>query len=146
MQRRIWQWVDAQRALMQKARLHGRRGMSLVEVMIVIVIIITLMSVLAIGVFRIFATSQQDTTVLAMNKVAGVIEIHMLRKKRPPAASEGLAGVFSGETPPTDSWGNDFIYVTPGPNGAPYDLISLGSDGQEGGTGGAADIRLSENR
>ena len=39
-----------------------------------------------------------------------------------------------------------FLYVTPGPNGQAYDLISLGSDGQEGGNGNAADIRWSEQQ
>ncbi len=40
-----------------------------------------------------------------------------------------------------DPWGNPYVYVRPGlrdPNG--YDLVSLGSDGIEGGTGEGADV------
>jgi general secretion pathway protein G len=121
-----------------------RRGMSLVEVMVVIAIILTLMSIIAIGVFGIFKDAQVDNTKITMTKVSERLEIHMLRKKKAPSTSDGLAAAFSGEKVPKDAWGNEFQYVSPGPNGEAYDLISLGSDGQEGGTADAEDLRWSE--
>src|SRR5687768_15526148 len=130
--------------LPRASRRSSRRGMSLVEVMVVIAIILTLMSVLAIGVWSIFSDSQVDTTKLTMSKVNEKIEIYTLRKKKPPTSSDGLQAVFGNEPIPTDSWGNPFVYVSPGPNGEAYDLISLGSDGQEGGTGNAEDIHWSQ--
>jgi general secretion pathway protein G len=39
-----------------------------------------------------------------------------------------------------DPWGNDYQYQIPGTHGGEYDLYSLGSDGQPGGEGTAADI------
>ena len=63
---------------------------------------------------------------------------------RLPSTSEGLGAVFGNEPIPTDSWGREFVYVSPGPDGEPYDLISYGSDGQEGGTGNAEDIHWSQ--
>jgi general secretion pathway protein G len=40
-----------------------------------------------------------------------------------------------------DPWDNPFIYVPEGTvNPGSYDIISYGSDGQQGGTGEAADI------
>ena len=39
-----------------------------------------------------------------------------------------------------DDWSRDFVYRRPGTNEAPYDLISLGMDGREGGEGFDADI------
>jgi general secretion pathway protein G len=41
---------------------------------------------------------------------------------------------------PRDPWGNEFVYVAPGSDGAPLELISLGRDGKPGGTGRDADI------
>lgn len=146
MHKTIQRWLEAQRALLKQARRHGRRGMSLVEVMVVIAIILTLMSILAIGVWAIYGDSQVQTTILTMGKVNERVEIYMLRKKKAPSTSDGLASVFNGEEVPRDSWGNEFVYVSPGPNGQPYDLISYGSDGTEGGTGNAADIKWSEER
>ena len=40
---------------------------------------------------------------------------------------------------PKDPWNNDYLYAFPGENG-PFDIWSLGADGQEGGEGVNADI------
>ena len=88
--------VSVFRTILPRAVRRGsRRGMSLVEVMVVIAIILTLMSVLAIGVWSIFSDSQVDTTKLTMSKVNEKIEIYSLRKKKPPGTSDGLAAVFA---------------------------------------------------
>ena len=36
------------------------------------------------------------------------------------------------------------VTLAPGPNGLKYDIISLGADGKEGGSGNDADIKLSD--
>lgn len=115
--------------------------MSLVEVMVVIAIILTLMSVLAFGVMTVFQSSRVDTTKLQMTRVAERIQIYSLRKKGVP---DDLSAVFEGEEVPKDSWGNEFQYSAPGPNGREFEIISLGADGQEGGTGNNEDIKFSE--
>jgi general secretion pathway protein G len=43
---------------------------------------------------------------------------------------------------PLDPWGNPYVYRSPGER-ANYDIISLGSDGRDGGNGNAADIKVS---
>jgi general secretion pathway protein G len=121
--------------------LASRRGMSLVEVMVVIVIILTLTGVLTYGVMQVFGTSQVDTTRLMMGKVAQQIEIYGMRKGYP--SNGDLSAVFP-DGMPKDSWDNEFIYVTPGPPGKKFDLISLGADGQQGGQGNDADIKYSD--
>jgi len=128
---------------LSRHRRVSRRGMSLIEVMVVIAIILTLMGVIAIGVMAAFGDAQVSTTTITMGKVSERIEIYMLRKKKPPTTSDGLRELFEGEAP-TDAWGNELVYVSPGPGGQPYDLMSYGADGQEGGTGNDADIRWSE--
>jgi general secretion pathway protein G len=40
---------------------------------------------------------------------------------------------------PNDPWGHSYIYHSPAEH-APFEIISLGSDGQEGGNGTATDI------
>jgi general secretion pathway protein G len=130
---------------LSRHRRVSRRGMSLIEVMVVIAIILTLMGVIAIGVMAAFGDAQVQTTVITMGKVSERIEIYMLRKKKPPTTSDGLGALFEGDGgAPTDAWGNELVYVSPGPGGQPYDLYSYGADGQEGGTGNNADIRWSE--
>jgi general secretion pathway protein G len=57
---------------------------------------------------------------------------------RPPD-TEKWAGPYLKKTAPPDPWGRPYIYKSPGDHGD-YDLSSLGSDGQEGGTGDAVDL------
>ena len=128
-----------------KRLLRSRRGMSLVEVMVVIAIIVTLMSIVGFGALTVFENTRVDTTKLQMHEVNKRIELYTLKKK-PPTTGEGLKAVYNTETVPKDSWGNDFVYVSPGPDGHKYDLISYGADGTEGGDGNDADIRFSDEK
>lgn len=130
--------MELQRAL-RVARRAGRRGMSLIEVMVVIAIILTLMGVLGYGVMSAFNDSKVDTTTLQMRKVAERISMYQLRKKKVPSS---LNEVFQDEDPPKDSWNNEFKYSAQGNND--FELISYGADGQEGGSGTSADIKWSE--
>jgi general secretion pathway protein G len=41
---------------------------------------------------------------------------------------------------PKDAWDRDLIYRKPGTKGQPYDVISLGADGREGGEGFDEDL------
>lgn len=135
--------IQAATKILARRRL-GRRGMSLVEVMVVIAIILTLMAIIGAGVMSVFADSQVDTTKLQMTRVAERVQIYSLRHKGVPSSSDGLNAVYDGEEVPKDSWNNDFRFVSPGPNGMDFDIISLGADGQEGGSGRNADIKYSE--
>ena len=40
---------------------------------------------------------------------------------------------------PKDPWGNEYQYTSPGAKG-PYDILSYGADGKEGGDGPNKDI------
>jgi general secretion pathway protein G len=39
-----------------------------------------------------------------------------------------------------DPWGNDFRYNQPGRENKPYEIVSLGADGKEGGEGENKDL------
>ena len=56
----------------------------------------------------------------------------------PPAPRAYPAEPYLTELP-TDPWGADYIYRSPGANGA-YDLLSYGKDGVEGGEKLDADL------
>jgi general secretion pathway protein G len=126
-------------------RRKNRRGMSLVEVMVVIAIVLTLMAILGGIALSVFANAKVSTTELQMHEVKQAVDLYAI-KKGAPSTSEGLKAVYDGLSMdvPKDAWDHDFIYVNPGPDGKQYDVVSYGSDGTEGGTGNAADIKLSE--
>ena len=56
-----------------------------------------------------------------------------------PASEPKWNGPYLKKAVPQDPWGKDYVYKIPGERGD-YDLMSLGKDGQPGGTGENADI------
>lgn len=56
-----------------------------------------------------------------------------------PSGEPKWAGPYLKKAVPPDPWGHVFIYRQPGEHGE-FDLMSLGKDGQPGGTGEAEDI------
>jgi general secretion pathway protein G len=59
--------------------------------------------------------------------------------QRPGGVQSWNGPYLKGEAVPNDPWGHSYVYRMPGEHGA-YDIVSYGSDGQEGGTGTAADV------
>jgi general secretion pathway protein G len=49
-------------------------------------------------------------------------------------------GYLDSRRVPKDPWQRDFVYAVPGPDGAAFEILSYGADGEPGGTGDAADI------
>jgi general secretion pathway protein G len=59
--------------------------------------------------------------------------------QRTPGVAAWNGPYLKGNTLPNDPWNHPYMYRAPGQHG-PYEIISYGADGQEGGSGIAADI------
>ena len=126
-------------------------GFTLVEVMVTMVIIGLLATVVVLNVLpaQDRATAQKARTDIAT--LSQALELYKLDMNTYPEALEHLTTPPNGEADqryqvggyikflPTDPWNKDYLYAYPGENG-PYDIWSLGADGQEGGEGVNADI------
>ena len=131
-------WPRSRRRLLRR-----EEGFSLVELMVVIVIIGLLATIVIINVMpaadRAAATkARADIATLEQG-----IEMYRLDRLSYPNAQEGLQALVEGRyirRLPNDPWGNPYRYVTPGEEGRPFSIRSLGADGREGGTGENADI------
>ena len=118
----------------------SRRGLTLVEIMVVIAILGLLMGVIAFNV----VASADEADVEACKLQIGQIEknLNLLRasNKTFPTTSEGLEAAqkyFPDGVVPKDPWGNDFQYTS---DGNEYEIVSLGKDGESGGEDADADI------
>jgi general secretion pathway protein G len=60
-----------------------------------------------------------------------------LVEKPPDASGWQEGGYLKGSSVPKDPWGNDYLYKV---TGRRFEIISLGADGKEGGTGVDADL------
>jgi general secretion pathway protein G len=126
-------------------RLRAERGLTLVEIMVVIAILGTLMTIVTVNVFSQLSRANVDNTVLQMKKVGSDLDMYAAKHKgKYPTTSEGLSAAskyFSDNKVPADAWGNDFQYFAPATNcSRPYELVSYGADGQQGGEEFDADI------
>lgn len=59
-----------------------------------------------------------------------------------PAEEPKWSGPYLAKALPPDPWDRPYVYRLPGEGSHEYELISLGKDGQRGGTGENADISV----
>ena len=133
----------------------GQQGFTLVEMLVVITIIGLIMGLIGPRVLNYLSESKVKTARIQLQSFASALDLFYLDAGRFPSTSEGLAALIrqtpgvaawngpylKGGNVPKDPWNNGYVYRSPGERG-PYDIMSYGSDGQEGGSGVAADISL----
>ena len=131
-------------------------GFSLIELMVVIFIIGLLATVVLINVLP---SQDKAMVVKARSDIATLgqaMEMYRLDQSTYPDQGQGLAALKAPPANlsmpqnyrsggyvkdlPNDPWGHPYQYQVPGQDGHPFEIISLGADGQPGGTGLNADI------
>jgi general secretion pathway protein G len=135
-------------------KLHPEAGVTLTEMMVVIVIIGLITAVVAINVLPTMDTARATKARADISGIEQALLQYRSERARYPSMEEGLAALvnppdddnnpMARDEPyimrlPKDPWGRDYQYVIPGAHG-PYDLYSFGADGRDGGTDLDADI------
>ena len=128
---------------MKKRRFKGRRaprGMTLIEIMVVLVILGLIASAVVIAVFPQLQKARVDRTTLDIGNIDSGLKLYNARKGKFPDTATGLKSLVDMEIldkMPKDAWGNDYVYTLE--NGRPV-VTSYGADGVPGGEGPNADI------
>jgi len=126
--------------------------------LVVITIIGMIMALVGPRVLNYLSESKVKAARIEIQSFSNALDLFYLDAGRYPSSSEGLAALvqptagvagwngpyLKGAAIPKDPWGTPYVYRSPGQHG-PYDVISYGSDRQEGGTGLAADISTANN-
>jgi general secretion pathway protein G len=129
------------------------RGFTLVEMLVVITIIALIMALVGPRVLNYLSDSKIKAAKIQIESFASALDLYYLDAGHYPTTAEGLRALLErpggtvawagpylkGDTVPNDPWGNPYTYRAPGQHG-PYDIVSYGADGQEGGTGADADV------
>jgi general secretion pathway protein G len=132
---------------------RDERGFTLVEILVVITIIGLIMALVGPRVIGYLGEAKVKAAKIQIESFNSALDLYYLDAGRYPSSSEGLTALaqrpggsntwngpyLKGGQVPNDPWGHPYLYRSPGEHGA-YDIVSYGSDGQEGGTGTAADI------
>ncbi len=128
------------------------KGMTLIEILIVLAIIGTVMGVIGSQVMERFQKAKVRETKIRLNNVAQALQLHYADCNKMPGALDGLITASDdcsnwGPEPyikkdqVNDAWGKPFVYE---PDGASFSLKSLGKDGREGGSKNDKDIVFDE--
>jgi general secretion pathway protein G len=132
---------------------RAEAGFTLVEILVVITIIGLIMAVVGPRVLTYLGESKIKTAKIQIQSFASALDLYYLDTGRYPTSNDGLAALvrrpgnaaewngpyLKGGVVPNDPWGHAYVYRSPVER-APYEILSYGSDGLEGGTGTAADI------
>jgi general secretion pathway protein G len=125
------------------------RGMTLIEIMVVLVIIGLVAAAVAVNVVgRLSEAKMKQAETDVRNIASQGVDAYKVMRNRYPTTEEGL-GVLIQEKflkankggKLLDPWGREYIYLSPGQaHPDSYDVKSYGADGQPGGEGENADI------
>jgi general secretion pathway protein G len=110
---------------------RSQRGMTLIEILVVLAIIGLIMGGVAIMAFNAFDDSKQKAAVKDIANLEASVEMYRLSKNKCPKSVQDLkaAGVIAKAV--KDPWGNEFTLKCPGDHG-PVDISSNGKDGEAG--------------
>jgi general secretion pathway protein G len=132
-----------------------RSGFTLLELVVVIIVLGLLVALVAPQIFGRVGEARDVAARTQMSLLGTALDNYRLDNGSYPTSAQGLAalrlkpasgapnwrGPYLRKDVPMDPWGRAFSYASPGRRNANgYDLMSLGRDGKEGGTGEDADL------
>ena len=135
-----------------------RKAFTLIELMIVIIILGLLASLVVPNLIGQSERAKEKLTCVQMKSLKNALNSFKIQYGHYPTTTEGLKALVQNPNPqkykdypnkgflsnkhlPKDPWGDKYIYVN---NNGDIDIISLGADGKEGGSGENKDIHLSQ--
>ncbi|PKB24241.1 type II secretion system major pseudopilin GspG [Janthinobacterium sp. 64] len=135
------------------ATTRAARGFTLLELLVVIVIIGLLAAYVGPKYFAQLGKSEVTVAKAQIEAFEKSLDTYRLDVGRYPSTEEGLGallvappaagtrwnGPYLKKAVPLDPWGHAYQYRAPGSKGE-YDIVSMGKDGQPGGSGDNADI------
>jgi general secretion pathway protein G len=128
----------------------AERGMTLIEIMVVMVILGLIAAAVAVNVVGASGRARTDRAKTDVQNIASQgVDAYRVMRGRYPSTEEGLSVLIqekfikpnNDKGTITDPWGREYVYLYPGQAHTDgYDVKSYGADGQPGGDGEDADV------
>ena len=120
------------------------RGMTLIEIMVVITILGLIAAAVAVNVVGQLSDAKIKQANTDLHTLENCLDLYKVDKGRYPTSEEGLQAVVAAgkcKAQIKDPWKHDYVYLYPGQmHPDAFDIKSYGADGQPGGDGENADI------
>lgn len=143
---------------MKKSLLRGQAGMTLIEIMVVVTILGLIATIVTVNVIGRLDQAKVSAAKTQIKNLETALDEFRRDSGFYPSTEQGLkalvekpsvgrlpnsyprGGYLKGGQIPKDPWGCEFLYYSPGVQGHPYDVNSLGADCAEGGDDVDTDI------
>ncbi len=112
-----------------KKKRAAARGMTLIEIMVVLVILGLIASAIGYNVFNQLGEAQKKTATLDLTAISNGVDLFHVETGQWPDSLTQLVPKFVKEVH-KDPWGSDYVYVR---NGDGYEIYSYGKDKAQGG-------------
>ncbi|HRP63437.1 MAG TPA: type II secretion system protein GspG [Phycisphaerales bacterium] len=126
------------------ARRTARRGFTLLEIIVVVVIIALLATMVAPRLFDNIGRSRVRVATSGVASIAQQVRIYMSDENLSRLPNNfnlnALVPKYLRAKDLIDPWGNPFVIIIPGDENPDFDIVSFGADGVPGGDGEDADI------
>ena len=137
-------------------------GFTLIEILVVVLIISILAGIVGVSVLRHPGEAKMAAAKLQIKNIKHALKLYRMEQNCYPTQEQGLEalcvqttippvperypedGYLDSRIMPKDPWNRDYLYLVPGRQNEPYEVISYGADGEVGGTNDATDISSSE--
>ena len=142
---------------MIRCRFADRRGFTLIEIMVVMVILGILAGLIIPRIMGRPEEARRTKARIQIESIETALKLYTLDNGLYPTTEQGLqalveapsvgklanawreGGYLEKGRVPKDPWDNEYVYLCPGIHGD-FDLVSYGADGETGGEGKDMDI------
>lgn len=139
---------------------RSNHGFTLIEVLVVVVIMGMLIGLIGPNLIGKVDETKVTTAKTDMATLSQALDMYKLDNHFYPTTDQGLealvqkpqaspvpknwsnSGYIKGGQLPLDPWDGEYIYLSPGDDGKPFELISLGQDGKLGGEEFSGDVSV----